>query len=172
VADRDDDPVVFVSYDDCLRYCRWRSEKEGLPAGAYNLPTEAQWEAAARGGQTSVYPWGDEITPDVCNTLEAGRGRTLPADQGARNGYGLVHIGGNVREWCRDYYLDGYYGSPEACGPDPAGPAHPGLLNVRVVRGASFQDKASDLGRCAARNYSHAAMSANDIGFRCVRKRT
>ncbi len=172
VADGDRDPVVFVSYQDCLRYCRWRSEQEGLPADTYALPSEAQWEAAARGGRDdAIYPWGNEISAAICNTVESGRGRTVPINEGPGNGYGLINIGSNIREWCRDFYLPNFYSLADATRPDTAGPGdvHPG--NMRVVRGASFQDKAVELGRCAARNYAHPSNSCNDIGFRCVRRK-
>jgi formylglycine-generating enzyme len=172
LGDGDRDPVVFVTYQDCLRYCRWRSEQEGLSPDAYSLPTEAQWEAAARGGRNdTIYPWGNEVSAAVCNTVESGRGRSVPVDQGTANGYGLVNIGGNVREWCRDVYADTFYSSREASRPDGTGPGEINIVNMRVVRGASFQDKAAELGRCAARNYAHPGNSYNDIGFRCVRKK-
>lgn len=170
VADGDQDPVVFVSHGDCLNYCRWRAEQEGMPPDTYSLPTEAQWERAARGGSPeSLYPWGDEIGPAECNTLECGRGRVVPIDEGAPNDFGLFHLGSNVREWCLDYYSADYYGNMEAAGPDPTGPQRMMLVNMNVVRGASFQDKAAELGRCAARNYAHPDSSSSDIGFRCVR---
>ncbi len=172
VADGDRDPVVFVSHEDCVRYCRWRSEQEGLPPDTYSLPTEAQWETAARGGRTDlIHPWGNEVSADCCNTVETGRGRTVPVDEGRGNGYRLIHIGSNVRQWCHDFYLPTYYSSPDATRPDPTGPRDIHLVKMRVVRGASFQDKAAELGRCAARNYAHPGSSCNDIGFRCVRKK-
>ncbi len=170
VADEDNDPVVFVSHGDCLRYCRWRAEQEGLAPDTYGLPTEAQWERVARGAVSEkLYPWGDEVGPDLCNTVECGRSRVLPVDQGPSNDFGLFHLGSNVREWCLDYYSADYYGIMEAAGPDPTGPHRTSLVNMNVVRGASFQDKATELGRCAARNYAHPNSSSSDTGFRCVR---
>jgi formylglycine-generating enzyme len=170
VADGDSDPVVFVTYEDSMEYCRWRCEKEGVPLGTYSLPTEAQWERAARGGQTDVtYPWGDEMDPQACNSLECKRGRTLPVAEGTPKGFGLRYIGSNVREWCKDWYSETYYQTKQACGPDPTGPQPQMAVNVRVVRGASYQDAAEELGRCTARNYAHPTTSSSDIGFRCVR---
>lgn len=169
VSEGDEDPVVFVTYEQCLEYCRWRSQREGVSSGTYQLPTEAQWEYAARGGfEDRLYPWGDEVTSDDCNTNDAGRGRTVPADDGKPNGFGLYHMGSNVREWCRDWYSDNYYATREATGPDPAGPGKTKIWNFRVVRGASFRDEAEDFSRCAARHSAHPPSSSDDIGFRCV----
>jgi sulfatase modifying factor 1 len=171
VADGDHDPVVFVTYQEVLGYCRWRAQQEGVLPNTYTLPTEAQWERAARGGYPDrVYPWGNEIVPEACNCRETARQRTVPVDEGVPNGFGLFHMGSNVREWCLDYYSENYYETREASGPDPRGP-HPSMMvNMNVVRGASFQDLAKELGRCAARNYAHPKSASSDIGFRCVRK--
>jgi formylglycine-generating enzyme required for sulfatase activity/ribosomal protein L40E len=169
VADGDFDPVVFVSFQDCLNYCRWRAEQEHAPPNTYLLPTEAQWERAARAGHDWVYPWGDEPDPQRCNTLEAERGRTVPVDEGTPNDFGLYHLGGNVREWCLDYYTEDYYAAAGSNTRDPGGPRPVKLLNMMVVRGAGFQDSLRESGRCAARSCSHPNSSADDIGFRCVR---
>ncbi len=170
-SDGDHDPVVFVSFQDCVNYCRWRAKQEGVAADSYSLPTEAQWERAARGGYPDrLYPWGDEIFPEACNSLETNRNRTVPVDEGLPNGFFLFHMGCNVREWCLDRYSATYYQTAEAKIRDPVGPKQIMFVNMCVVRGASFQDLASELGRCAARNYAHPKSSSNDIGFRCVRK--
>ena len=170
-ADRDDDPVVFVTHADCLEYCRWRSELEGLPSDAYSLPTEAQWECAARGGLVDrIYPWGNELRAELCNTRETGPLRTLPVNHGIPNPFGLFWIGSNVREWCRDWYHENYYRTLPEDVVDPPGPDPTLIVNMTVVRGASFQDPAYELGRCSARNYAHRDNSSNDVGFRCVRK--
>ncbi|MCA8998178.1 MAG: SUMF1/EgtB/PvdO family nonheme iron enzyme [Planctomycetaceae bacterium] len=171
VADGEDDPVVFVTHADCLSYCRWRSEQEGLPSETYTLPTEAQWECAARGGSSDrIYPWGNELRSELCNTRETGPLRTLPANQGVPNPYGLYWIGSNVREWCRDWYLADYYKELANNVVDPIGPEPNLIVSMHVVRGASFQDPAYELGRCSARNYAHRDNSSNDVGFRCVRR--
>lgn len=168
---RDDEPVVFVTYADCEAYCRWRCKQEGVSEGTYRLPTEAQWEVAARGGALDqTYPWGDEIVPSLCNTREARRGRALPVGEGVPNGYGILHLGDNIREWCLDWYVPNYYEYLDASGRNPSGPSGSAFGNrLRVVRGASYQDSAIQLGRCAARNYSHPKSSSNDTGLRCVR---
>lgn len=164
-----DSPVVFVSHQECLEYCRWRTEKEGLTDERYTLPSEAQWEKSARGGfEKRIYPWGNEIDPDVINTRESQRAQTVPVTSGTPNGFGLF-IGSNVREWCLDVYLENYYSTRDATSPDPTGPRSAMFTTINVVRGASFQDLASDLSRCAARIYAHPNSSSNDIGFRCVR---
>jgi formylglycine-generating enzyme required for sulfatase activity len=170
VSDGDDDPVVMVTYQDCLNYCRWRSEQEKLPADAYTLPTEAQWERAARGGYADrLYPWGDAVKPELCNTFEAGRNRTVAVAEGAANGFMLYHMGGNVREWCLDAYLKTYYATKLPAWVDPKGPALNPMRELRVVRGASFVEKAEALARCAARGYAAPRMMQSDLGFRCVR---
>jgi formylglycine-generating enzyme required for sulfatase activity len=169
-ADKDGDPVVFVTYLDCMNYCRWRSQREGLPSDIYLLPSEAQWEFVARkGNDEKLYPWGDEINPEICNTLECQRGHPLPVRDGKPNGLGLMYIGSNVREWCCDLYLSAYYTMGESRGRNPAGPKGPFPVRMHVVRGASFQDNAEELGRCTARNFAHVNSSSNDTGFRCVR---
>ena len=153
-----------------MAYCAWLTAT--LDDGYdYRLPTEAQWERAARGGYSDrIYPWGNEIVPEACNCRETARQRTVPVDEGAPNGFGLFHMGSNVREWCLDYYTETYYQTREASGPDPRGPYPSMMVNMNVVRGASFQDAARELGRCAARNYGHPKSSSNDTGFRCVRQ--
>lgn len=169
-SDGDHDPVVFVTYEDCLNYCRWRAMQEGVPPETYCLPTEAQWERAARGGYPDrQYPWGDEILAGACNTVELNRRHTVPVDEGIPNDFHIFHMGSNVREWCLDRYLNTFYQTAAAKVRDTKGPQEIMFVNMRVVRGASFQDSASELGRCAARNFAHPKNSANDIGFRCVR---
>ncbi len=170
-ADGDNDPIVFVAYEDCLNYCRWRSQQEGLMADSYLLPTEAQWEYAARGGYPErLYSWGAAVSADLCNTREAGRGRTVPVAEGPVNGFHLFHMGDNVREWCLDYYAETYYARLEATILDPKGPQPSLAIRMKVVRGASYLDPAEALGRCTARNYAHPKTGTSDIGFRCARR--
>ncbi|MCE9563863.1 MAG: SUMF1/EgtB/PvdO family nonheme iron enzyme [Planctomycetes bacterium] len=170
VADGDNDPVVMVSHQDALNYCRWRSTQEGVSPDAYTLPSEAQWERAARGGYPDrLYPWGDVIRPELCNSQETGRGRTLPVNQSHPNGFLLFHMGSNIREWCWDYYSRIYYSQKLFPWVDPRGPG-PQILDVfRVVRGASFLESAANFGRCAARGFADSRGKQTDIGFRCVR---
>ena len=107
-------PVVHVSWNDASAYCAWSQTQ---------LPSEAEWEAAARGGLVGAdYPWGDELTPDGVhrcniwqgrfpdlNTAEDGFVGTAPVDAFAPNGFGLYNIAGNVWEWCRDFFSSSYH---------------------------------------------------------------
>ena len=98
-------PVVNVSWHDALAYCRWLSTASGQP---YRLPTEAEWEKAARGPAAQTYPWGNEFDKTRCNTCESGMGRATPVDAyptGA-SPYGVMDLVGNVWEWCRTLHAD------------------------------------------------------------------
>jgi formylglycine-generating enzyme required for sulfatase activity len=174
-------PVVLVSWWDAVRYCNWRSRQEGLEEcydedtgecdfsrNGYRLPTEAEWEFAARGGYEGTwYPWGDKISRDDANYDGVGEAdrwyATAPAGCFPANGYGLHDIAGNVYEWCHDWYHEEYYArSPES---DPVGP---GTGTYRVLRGGSWSDYPSYL-RCANRSYGDPAVRYAILGFRCVR---
>lgn len=178
IDDRLDHPVVHVSWLDVEQYCRWAGKK---------LPTEAQWEYAARGGKRSlVYPWGNDRNPQgkwlnniwqgefpVTNTGADGFEKTSPVGSFPANGYGLFDMSGNVWEWCADFYLPDYYGSsPKA---NPPGPDHsfdpqePGIIK-RVQRGGSFMcSEQYCVGyRVAARMKGEQDTGAFHTGFRCV----
>ena len=145
-SDQDNQPVVRVSYEDAVRYCRWLSEKTGEP---YRLPTEAEWEYAASGGGQRKYPWGNEDpTPDHANyAMNIDKTTPVGSYPLGRTPEGLFDIAGNVWEWCDDWYDE----DKKECG--------------RVVRGGSFYINLYNL-RCAARNfYWHF----NLAGFRVVR---
>src|SRR4029077_19609375 len=112
-------PVVGVSWHDAAAYCTWLTASTDRP---YRLPTEAEWERAARGGvEGALYPWGDagpEVVPDYTKRWKLG---AEPVGMYAANAYGLYNMGDNVHEWCADWYDDGYYArSPER---NPQGPA-------------------------------------------------
>ena len=157
-----DQPVVGVSWDDAVAYCHWLTQVTGVP---HHLPTEAQWEAAARGGLTGQpYPWGAEA-PDAGGIFRANfrhertaRGGflfTAPVGSFPANGYGLFDMAGNVSEWCLDQYT-----------PTGSGPFKPGLL--RLLKGGSWFSQARDL-RSAARQSAPPSYADGYIGFRVVR---
>lgn len=159
-----DQPVVAVTWLEAEEYCRWMSEASDR---TYRLPTEAEWEKAARGGRDgALYPWGDEPPQEH---EEYGRRWTdkisgpLPVGQGAPNAFGLYDICENVHEWCADWYSRDYYaGSPER---NPAGPKSG---ERRASRGGAWRHhiKAS---RCAARSSIPPDFQYADYGFRVVR---
>ena len=169
VKDRRNHPVVHVSWNDAAAYASW--------AGKI-LPTEAQWEYAARGGlEQKLYPWGDELTPDgrhLCNvwqgqfprldTAEDGYAGSCPVDSFPPNGYGLYSCTGNVWEWCADWFSTAFSTLQNPVGP-PDGQA-------KVMKGGSFLCHASYCNRyrVAARTSNTPDSSASNIGFRCVKK--
>ena len=167
---RDDHPVVHVSWNDAGAYCEW--------AGA-RLPTEAEWEYAARGGREgAVYPWGDELEPGgehrmnvwqgefpARNSNEDGFYGTCPVGTYAPNGYGLYNTTGNVWEWTADWF------SPDSHAKDrEKNPQGPSRGTHRVSRGGSYLCHASYCRRyrVAARNALTPDSSSGNVGFRCV----
>lgn len=162
-GDRGEHPVTLVTVDDALAYCEWLARKTGLPV---RLPTEAEWERAARGGTDGTqYPWGDEIDATRANYLaDAGskqhRG-TLPVGSFPPNQYNLFDAIGNVWEWVADWYQpDVYTGGVRY---NPAGPAT-GML--RVVRGGAWVVHEANMLRTAYRHKVPADTYAYSIGFR------
>jgi formylglycine-generating enzyme required for sulfatase activity len=159
-----DQPVVAVNWTVADQYCRWLS---GLSGRRYRLPTEAEWEKAARGGkEDALYPWGNE-PPEAHNEYLLRWGgkvsAPLPVGQGAPNPVGLYDIGENVHEWCADWYSKDYYArSPER---NPAGPPSG---ERRASRGGSWRHHIK-VSRCAARSSIPPAFEYTDYGFRVVR---
>jgi sulfatase modifying factor 1 len=154
-------PAVAVSWTDAAAYCDWLCS---LTAQRYRLPTEAEWERAARGGLDGMlYPWGDEPPESLPNY--AARWQTGPEPVGgdAPNGFGLYDIGANVHEWCADWYSPDYYGtSPER---NPRGPA---TGSRRASRGGSWRHY-TKISRCAARSSIPPEFKYADYGFRVAR---
>jgi formylglycine-generating enzyme required for sulfatase activity len=168
---RGDHPVVHVSWNDAQAFCEWSGTR---------LPTEAEWEHAARGGLAGHhFPWGDELEPDGEHRMNVFQGTfpgenscadgyagTAPADSFPPNGYGLHNMTGNVWEWCADWFDPGYYaGSPVDDPPGPPSGTH------RVMRGGSYLCHASYCNRYRvdARSANEPDSSTGNLGFRvCV----
>ena len=154
-------PVVSVSWLDAVAYCEWLTRSCGKP---YRLPTEAEWERAARGGvENSIYPWGDcppGQLPEYANRWKTG---PEPVGQYSPNAYGLFNLGDNVHEWCSDWYDAGYYaGSPER---NPLGPS---AGSRRASRGGSWRHHIK-VTRTAARSSIPPEFKYTDYGFRVAR---
>ncbi|MCX6030917.1 MAG: SUMF1/EgtB/PvdO family nonheme iron enzyme [Chloroflexi bacterium] len=99
-----DHPVVGVSFHDAVAFCRWAREIMGLPL---RLPTEVEWEKAARGTDGRLYPWGDAWNPALCNNREGKAKGTTPVTQFSPAGdsvYGVADLAGNVQEWCSSLF--------------------------------------------------------------------
>ena len=158
-------PVVLVSFDDAVAYCRWLSQ---AIERVVRLPTEAEWEKAARGGvEGRRYPWGDGIDASRCNFLEDPSAKhqrgTRPTGTYPPNAFGLCDVVGNVWGWVSDWYDSEYYGGGDMN--DPRG-ADTGTM--RIVRGGSWVNDDVKMLRCAYRHKVPPDTYAYSIGFRVV----
>ena len=153
-------PVVAVSWFEAVSCCDWLS---GVTGRHFRLPTEAEWECAARGGaERRLYPWGDDPPESRPNYDTRWQGGPEPVARGAPTAFGLYDIGENVHEWCSDWYAADYYGvSPER---NPGGPA---AGSRRVSRGGSWRHQIK-ISRCAARSSIPPGFHYADYGFRVV----
>ena len=203
-------PVQLVDWYDCVKWCNARSQLAGLTpvyytdagftqvyktgevtpyvnwsANGYRLPTEAEWERAARGGLSGRrFPWGNMISEGQANyygstntysydfgptgynfigNIGGTSPRTSPVGSFDENGYGLYDMAGNVLEWCGDWYGTPY-GQPTTTNPTGAGPGS----GNRVWRGGDWLDGAF-IARCAYRGYDNPNNASTSYGFRCVR---
>ena len=173
-------PIIHVTWFGAASYCNWKSAVDSLglcydvetwtcqvDSSGYRLPTEAEWEKAARGTDGRTYPCGGGTDCGQSNTRGcAGRPLSVrPSDPGSfTSPYGAFHMAGNVWEWCHDWYDGGYYAqSPDV---DPRGPD---LGGERVARGGCWYNMAYFV-RCAARNALPPQGSFIGVGFRTVRR--
>ncbi|HKJ44875.1 MAG TPA: formylglycine-generating enzyme family protein [Balneolales bacterium] len=170
IRGRMDHPVVHVSWNDAMAYCEWAGKR---------LPTEAEWEFAARGGLVqNRFPWGNELTPDgkfmcniwqgefpVKNTYDDGFAGTAPVKTYEPNGYGLYEVSGNVWEWCQDWFSPDYH--KDGTRKNPTGPSEG---DAKVIRGGSYLCHHSYCNRyrVAARTANTPDSSTGNMGFRCV----
>jgi len=188
VDGRDDEPVVHIAFEDAQAYAAWAGKR---------LPTEAEWEYAARGALAgNRYPWGNNFLPDgrwmantwqgvfpANNSADDGYAGLAPVAQFPPNPYGLYDMSGNVWEWCSDWYRPDTYattlathGGKEKCVDNPTGPPEsfdpqePGQLK-RVMRGGSFLCSEQYCARyiLGTRSKGEISSSTNHIGFRCVK---
>lgn len=160
-------PVVGVTWYEAAAYCRWLTA--ALDDGhTYRLPTEAEWERAARGPHGWRYPWGDEWIEGRANSKELGLERTTPAGifpDGA-SGEGVLDLGGNVWEWCSDWYGEKtYVERAKRMERDPQGPPRGGY---KVLRGGSWYNDRTTV-RCAYRGWDVPGRRGVSPGFRVAR---
>ncbi|WP_119080146.1 formylglycine-generating enzyme family protein [Chitinophaga alhagiae] len=179
IAGKDNDPVVHIAYTDAAAYAKWAGKR---------LPTEAEWEYAARAGaQHAKYYWGNELKPGgkwtanifqgnfpSGNTTEDGYAAVSPVKSFPPNAFGLYDMDGNVWEWCEDFYRPDYYARSESQNPkgpaDSYDPDEPGAVK-RVQRGGSFlcSDQYCIRYRAGSRGKGEVTSASNNLGFRCVR---
>ncbi|MFB0534923.1 MAG: SUMF1/EgtB/PvdO family nonheme iron enzyme [Anaerolineae bacterium] len=162
---KENHPVVNVSWDDAVAFCQWLSPETGKP---FRLPTEAEWEKAARGTDGCIYPWGNgQPTAKLCN-FEDNVYETTPVGRYSPQGdspYGCADMAGNVWEWCADWFDEQeYQHRAKSVVKDPQGPKKG---TFRVLRGGALDRDLRDV-RCAFRDGDAPDDRYGDVGFRVV----